>query len=258
MIDFHSHILPNVDDGSKSLEETIKLIEEAKSAGFKAIISTSHFVRGYFETTVKERKELLHSISKTLEENKVDVELYLGNEIYFSEDIVKLIEEKTICSINNTKYILFELPLSSKPINLYNVIYDLMQNNFIPVLAHPERYSFVQQNPKLVEDLIEKGVLIQSNFGSFIGEYGKKAQIIVKKLLKNNMVHFLGSDTHRKGTIYPKIPKILKRMEKLIGNEKLKQLTEVNPSLVLKNELIEVEDITEIKLSTIEKINLKI
>lgn len=257
MIDFHSHILPNVDDGSKSLEETIKLINEAKDVGFEAIISTSHFVKGYFETTVRERDELLYSISNTLEENKVDVKLYLGNEIYFSDDIVKLVKEKTICSINNTKYILFELPLNSKPINLYNVIYELIQHKFIPVLAHPERYSFVKQDPKLVEDLIEKGVLIQSNFGSFVGEYGKRAQIIVKKLLKNNMVHFLGSDVHRKDTIYPKIPKILKGMEKLIGKEKLKQLTETNPSLALKNELIEAEDITDIELSLIEKIILK-
>lgn len=257
MIDFHTHILPNIDDGAKCISETIALLQEAKSAGFKTIILTSHYMDNYYEANVNDRMRLMNSIKSILEENKIDIQLVLGSEIYISDNINELIKRKKACTINNSRYILFELPLNTKPINLYETIYDMLQNGYIPILAHPERYEFVQQNPRIINDLIEKGVLMQGNFGSFVGQYGEKAQIIIRKFLKNNMIHFLGTDVHRRNTIYNKIPKILFEMEKFIGTEKLEQITKTNPKLVLENKLIEVENQEEIYLSIIDKLIMK-
>ena len=259
MIDFHSHILPNIDDGARSIEETFNLIKEAKKVGFEAIISTSHYMENYYETDVPEREVWVKAIYENLKTKDIDTKLYLGNEIYFSENIIELLEKRKASTINDTSYVLFELPLNAEPMNLYDVIYDMLQYKLVPVLAHPERYSFVQKDPDLIYDLIEKGVLMQANYGSIIGQYGEKAQIIVRKFFENNMIHFLGSDVHRQNTIYPKIPMALELISEIIGDDKLEELTTKNPKLVLNNKKIEIEEPTEFKLTLKEKIlmNLK-
>lgn len=257
MIDFHTHILPNIDDGSKSIEETFNLIKEAEKAGFKKIISTSHYLEKYYEVDVIERKAWIDTLNKTIKERNEEIELYLGNEIYFSDNIIRLLEEGKATTINNTSYLLFELPLNTKPFNIYNIIYELLEYKLIPVLAHPERYTFVQSEPELVYDLIQKGVLMQCNYGSIIGQYGKKAQIIVKKLYENNMVHFLGTDVHKQNTIYERIPEILPQISEIIGEEKLKEITTMNAQKVLENKRIDIDEPKQIKLSLKEKIILK-
>ncbi len=254
MIDFHSHILPNIDDGSRSIEETFNLIKEAEKAGFESVISTSHYMENYYETDVPEREVWVKAILENLRTKNIHTNLYLGNEIYFTDNIIELLEKRKASTINDTSYVLFELPLNAEPMNLYDVVYDMIQYKLVPILAHPERYRFVQKEPELVYDLIEQGVLMQANYGSIIGQYGEKAQMIVRKLLENNMIHFLGSDVHRQNTIYPKIPQILDEIADIIGEEKLHELTTTNPKLVLNNKKIEIEEPYIFKLTLKEKI----
>lgn len=257
MIDMHTHILPNIDDGSKSIEETFNLIKEAKEAGFEAIVSTSHYIEDYYETNVAERRVWLSAISEKLKEANIDINLYIGNEIYISDNIIGLLEDGKATTINDTSYVLFEMPLNAKPLNLYDVVYEMLQHKLVPILAHPERYGFIQEEPEIVYDLIQKGVLMQSNYASIIGTYGQKAQIIVKKFLECDMIHFLGSDVHRQNTIYPKIPNILVELENIIGKEKLYELTTLNPSLVLQNKRIDIDDPEEVKLTLKEKLIMR-
>lgn len=253
MIDFHSHILPNVDDGSKSVEETFELLEEAKNAGFEGVISTSHYMEEYYEVNVAERKVWINALAENLYKKNIDLKLYLGNEIYFTENLINLLETGKATSINNSNYVLFEFPLNSKPMNMYDIIYDMLEYKIIPVLAHPERYSFVQKEPELIYDLIQKGVLMQANYGSILGQYGKNAQMIVRKFYENNMIHFLGSDVHRPNTIYKRIPEAIVEISEIIGEEKVRELTTINPKLVLQNKRIDIEEPIEFKLTFKEK-----
>lgn len=253
MIDFHTHILPNVDDGSKSVEETFTLLKEAKEAGFEAIISTSHYMEKYYEVNVAERQIWIDALSANLQKEAINLKLYLGNEVYITENIIHLLETGKATTIHKTNYLLFEFPLNVKPMNMYDVIYDMLQYKLIPVLAHPERYTFIQKEPEIVYDLIQKGVLMQSNYGSILGQYGEKAQLIVKKLFENNMVHFLGSDVHKKNSIYPRIPQALNEIKLIVGEEKLEEMTTMNPRLVLENKKIDIDEPTEFKLSLKEK-----
>lgn len=261
MIDFHSHIIPGVDDGSKSIEETINLLIEAKNAGFASIVSTSHFMEEYYEVNVSERRVWINAIQDVLRQKGIDISLYLGNEIYITPNIINLLETGKATTINGTNYILFELPLSTEkePMNLYDIVYEMQEKKLIPILAHPERYVCVHKNPEIIYDLIQKGVLMQANYGSIIGQYGEKTQIMVQKLFTHNMIHFLGTDVHKQNTIYPKIPVALKQIGELIGNEKLEEITTINPELVLQNKKIDYADPKPIKLSLKEKIimNLK-
>ena len=242
MIDFHSHIIPNIDDGSRSIEETFNLLKEAKEAGFESIILTSHYIENYYETNVPERDMWVKAISENLRDKGIDINLYLGNEIYMSDNMMELLIDGKASTINNSCYVLFEMPLNVEPMNLYDVIYSLQENKLIPVLAHPERYKFIQKEPELVYDLIEKGVLMQANYGSILGQYGDKAEIIVRKFFESNMIHFLGSDVHRPNTIYKKIPQALEEIEEIVGKQKLEELTTINPKLALENKRIDIED----------------
>lgn len=233
MIDFHSHILPQIDDGSKSFEETIRMLEEARDVGFQKIISTSHYMEKYYEVDEEQRFQLIKQM------NFQDIELYLGSEIYVTNEIVQLLKDKKASTINNSRYVLYELSMHSKNMNDKEIIYRLVENGYVPIIAHPERYSYVQEDIEYVDELAEMGALFQSNYGSIIGMYGEKAKKTVKKLLKLDLIHFLGSDVHRAEQIYPKIPKIMKKLSKIVSQEKLEELTTLNAQKVLDDEEIE-------------------
>ena len=236
MIDIHTHLIPNVDDGSRSLEETIVIFKEAIEAGFTDIILTSHYLSSYYEPEVEElvlEKEKLQDALKNYEKK---LNLHSGMEIYISEKMEKLIKENKLLTLADSKYMLIELPMNSKVSYFDYVIYYLQTIGIKPIIAHPERYKSVQQDITIVEDFIKQGCLIQCNFGSIIEAYGKEAKKTVKKLLKNDLVHFMASDCHKKGKTYVFIPKAIKKIQKIIGKEKLYEITTLNPRKILNKE----------------------
>lgn len=232
MIDFHTHILPEVDDGSKSYEESLEMLKEAKKSGFDIVIATSHYAVGCYEVPEYKRKELIDDLN--LEENVP--QLILGSEIFLTHNIIDLLKEFKASTINNTNYVIIELPLKKKVVNLITEINILKENGYIPIIAHPERYLYIQKNYKVLKELKEKGILFQCNYGSIIGNYGFRAKYIVKKMLKDNYVSFLGTDAHKKGTIYPQLSKAITLISKYVSTEKLVDLINNNAEKILKGE----------------------
>lgn len=234
MIDFHSHILPEVDDGSQSYEESQLLIVEARDAGFDKIISTSHYASNCYEVPEYKRKEHIENLKQ--EENAPQI--FVGSEIFLTHDVLTALEEFKASTINGTKYILVELPLRQHFFNLKDAIYRLQEKDYRIVLAHPERYTMVQKNFDLLYELSDLGILFQCNYASILGLYGMSAKSVMKKMLKQNLVSFLGSDVHRKQTIYPKIPKAINKIKKYISVEELNSITTENAEKILNGEYI--------------------
>ncbi|MBP3255328.1 MAG: protein tyrosine phosphatase [Clostridia bacterium] len=254
MIDFHSHIVYGVDDGSQSLDSSIKILREAKEAGIDKIILTPHYMEDYYIVPKLEIKEKIDILREECKKEKIDIELYQGNEIYISNHIDEFLKKDLACSLNDSRYVLFETPLNIEPSNLIEVIYKIKEMGKVPVLAHPERYAFIQENPNKLLDLFEMGVLFQSNYGSVIGLYGKNAEKTIKLLLKNNYIHFLGSDVHRKGNVYPYINDAKNSIIKIIGQEKFDKISDKNILKVIKDEEIEKEQLHQIKISFFSKL----
>lgn len=254
MIDFHNHIIYDVDDGAKTIQDSIKMLLEAEKVGITDIIATPHYMEEFYEVPRSEISKKIQLLNTALQQNNINIQIHQGNEIYITNNIIDLIEQDIASTMNNSKYVLFETPMSSEPLNLIEVIYKILESNRIPVIAHPERYKFVQDNPNRVYDLIQEGALIQANVGSIVGQYGKEAKKALIQLLENNMVHFIGTDTHRPETIYPKVPKALEEMEKLIGKEKLEKITIENPRKVINNEDINIEAPTQIRTGFFNKL----
>ena len=236
MIDIHSHIIPNVDDGARSVEETFNILKEAQEAGFTDVILTSHFLLNYYETNAQELIFWKEKLQEVLKKQGTKINLHSGMEIYITNQMEELLENKKILTLANSRYMLIELPLATNVKYFDYVVYYLEAKGIKPIIAHPERYKCVQKDPDIVEEYIEKGCLIQCNYGSIVNLYGGEAEKTIKTLLKKNQVHFLGSDVHRENGTYLIILDAIKKIRKIIGENKINELTTINPKKILQNE----------------------
>lgn len=240
MIDVHSHILPGIDDGARSIEETCEMLRESYIAGFRTVISTSHYLEGKYISNKQQKEKYIQLLQNILIKEKIDIKVCNGTEVYSNINTLSLIKEGTVATLNNSRYVLIELPMNQNNIYFKQIIYDLVSMGYIPIIAHPERYIYVQNNPNIVSDWIELGSLLQANYGSFIGMYGKNAQKTVIKLLKHNTIHFLGSDCHRAESIYLKINLIRKKIEKEVGREVFYKISYRNPLHIIENKILKI------------------
>lgn len=247
MIDVHTHILPSIDDGSKDIEETFKIISEACLAGFTDVFATSHYIEGEYEFNKTDREFIIEAIMQKVEEENIDIKIHVGAEGYISNELPNLIKEGVVPTLGDSRYVLFELPLRAKVMYTEEVINKLIQMKLVPVIAHPERYELIQDEPNIAIDWIEQGALLQCNYASIIGRYGMKAKETLYKLLDANAVHFLGTDNHRAGSIYTRMDDILSEYKRKIGKEKLYELSEINPRSIINDEEIDVDMPRKIK-----------
>lgn len=242
MIDFHAHILPGLDDGIQSLDEAVEVVEEAKNAGFKKIICTTHY-SNYFTENEQKRKEVLSELR-----DKVDgIELLLGNELYSKTNLIEALKDGEASTLAGSKYVLFEVPLHNENPKFKNLIIDFISNGYKPVLAHPERYAVFQNNPEKIYEILELGVLLQSNYLSIEGFYGAKCKKLVELFLSHNMISFLGTDVHRTKDFYPNVKNAKKDIVKIVGEERFNELSEINPEKVCSDEEIELPEWTAFK-----------
>lgn len=238
MIDIHTHILPSIDDGSSSVEETFDMLNEAYDAGFTDIITTSHYITEQFEVNKKERDFLIQALQKKVDVSSIDLTLHNGAESYIMPELASYYEDGIIPTLANSRYVLFEFPMNSKVIYGDAVISELRSKGYIPVIAHPERYSFVQKNIDIAFEWAENGAFLQSNYGSIIQKYGKEAKKTFLKLLKSDVITFLGTDCHARGSVYSQMDDILDELSKHIGNDKIDELTRINQLKVINDEII--------------------
>lgn len=235
MTDVHSHILFNIDDGSYSIEESIELLKKLQNIGFHDVILTPHYIKGsnYSANNQIKRKQF-NLLKETIKEHNLKINIHLGNEIFISNDILNLLETDEISSLNNTKYLLIELPFHNQILNLEDIIYEIKLKGYLPVIAHPERYTYFQENYKLVDNLKELDVMFQCNYVSILGYYGKSAEKLVKYMFKNKYVDYLGTDIHHldRTFVVDNFDKIKKQIKKVAGENYFNEIIENCNSLV--------------------------
>lgn len=244
----HSHIIPGIDDGPRTIEDAIEIIREAQKVGFTEIVSTSHYFKGKFEVPENERIILIENLKEQLKKENINVKIHLASEIFAMPDLLELIENKQASTIEDTKYILIELPRNTEALYFDEILFKVMAKGYIPIIAHPERYTYVQKDPNRLIEYIQRGILFQANYSSIIGYYGKQAQKTVIKLLKNNMIHFLGTDVHRQSTVLSDMNKIISKLTKILTQEKINELTYENAYGILNKKTIYIDEPKRVKL----------
>lgn len=196
MIDMHSHILFGVDDGPATLEESIDLLEQAVKEGITGIIATSHAKQPQYNVEAMTVKEQLQILRKELEKRQMQLELFEGHEIRLHESLIDGIHNGDLLKLANSKYILLEFPSQHVPHYASTMINELLANDIIPIIAHPERNKGIAEKPERLARLIRQGAIAQVTSGSLCGHFGHSVQKIALDLVDSNLVHTVGSDVH--------------------------------------------------------------
>jgi tyrosine-protein phosphatase YwqE len=194
--DVHSHLIPGIDDGAKSLEESLQLIQGLQQMGYKKIITTPHIMYDYYRNDSEIILSGLERVREAVKLNKLDIEVDAAAEYYLDDHFEKLIANKDLLTFGKN-LVLFELSFFEEPKLMDKLIFDMQLNGYKPVLAHPARYTYMHKdNFSRYHELFDKGVLFQVNLGSIAGNYGPEVSKAAQYLADNNMIALLGSDTH--------------------------------------------------------------
>jgi len=195
-VDIHNHLIPGIDDGAKSLDESVTLIKRMHNYGIKNFICTPHIMSVLYENTPEIINEKLSILQHHLSNIGLsDIKISAAAEYMLDDNFETLLKEKKLLPLKDNM-ILVELSYLNPPLNLYEVIFNIQIAGYKPVLAHPERYSFFHKNYNEYLKLKEAGCLFQLNLLSLSNYYGKETKKIALKLLEDKLIDFAGSDTH--------------------------------------------------------------
>ncbi|MBQ6414138.1 hypothetical protein IJI28_00745 [Candidatus Saccharibacteria bacterium] len=233
MIDIHSHILPGIDDGARTLGDSIDIVQELSSQGVTDIVATPHYITDTIYTSPRENNtKLLIELRRVLAEAGITANVFLGNEIFIDITIAELLKRKVVSTLAESKYVLVEFSLNEEYPNYADILGDLMEQGYKVILAHPERYLMTQRDYGVIENLCDMGVLMQCNLGSFIDKYGKAAEKLAVRLAKENRIFAMGSDIHHiRGD--NSVLKAQKRLRKYYNKSELERVLVKNPGKII-------------------------
>lgn len=237
MIDIHNHIIWGVDDGAASLDDSLQMAQQAVKIGIHKIIATPHYHESKFETNVKEVLDKTQQLNNTLKSQNIPLDIIAGQEIRINENLLIDLKSNKIMPINgNSRYILLEFPFHELPYYIINLIVELVDNNYVPIIAHPERNLVIQENYNLLNQLVDKGCILQMNAGSLLNKHSKKAKLTAKYMVKQKKFHILGSDAHDVLNRKFYINKALRK----IHNSEFKNYLQINAEAVWQNTKINI------------------
>ncbi|PAF37227.1 tyrosine protein phosphatase [Terribacillus saccharophilus] len=197
MIDIHCHILPGVDDGARTLEDSIEMAKAAAAQGIHTIVATPHHRNNQFDNYREDILTRVDELNRILEEENIEVNILPGQETRIYGDLAEGLSAKEILPVNlDTPYILVELPTSTVPKYTNKLLYDLQVEGYTPVIVHPERNSELLSKPDKLYELVKSGVLTQVTAASLVGKFGKKIRNFSHEIIQSNLTHFIASDAH--------------------------------------------------------------
>jgi tyrosine-protein phosphatase YwqE len=194
--DLHSHLLPGLDDGVQSFEEMEEIVLRFQKLGYTKLITTPHVMSDFYRNTSEVILKKRDEVNTWLANKNINIPIEAAAEYYLDEDLLKKAEEHFPLLTMGDKYLLFETNFLTEPFQLREFIFSVTSQGYKPILAHPERYIYLQDNFEKVEDLLNRGIYFQINLSSISGYYSKGAQRLAHKLIDKGWVHFIGSDCH--------------------------------------------------------------
>jgi protein-tyrosine phosphatase len=194
-VDIHSHLLPGIDDGARTFEQTLGLVQALQGFGVSQFVTTPHIMHQVWDNTKESILSLKDQTISELEKNDISVTFRAASEYLIDNQFVKLFQTGELLTLKDN-YVLVEMSYMNAPIQLYNILFDLQVAGYIPVLAHPERYTFYHNNFDEYVKLKRVGCLFQLNLLAVVGYYGKEIAKTAEQLLEKGMYDFVGSDVH--------------------------------------------------------------
>lgn len=240
MIDIHTHILPYIDDGADSWDETMEMLRQAENDGISGIVCTSHVLYILNKEIEEIFIEKFQELKKRAGNENINLKLYLASEININ---AKFEFSSPIATINGEgKYMVLELPMNEFPNHAGDLFFQLSLKGIVPILVHPERNAMIIQRPDIVDNLVKRGVLIQVNSGSITGIFGRRIRDVVFYLLVKGLVHVVASDCHGLIGRPPILSDAFKIVDKKCGRRFADQLFNENPYKIIAGEAIDLDN----------------
>jgi len=237
MIDIHAHILPGVDDGPKTIQDSMRMIRQAQETGVEAVCVTPHLLNHVTPALDAAINSSFELVRRQAQESGLKVRLSLGSEIYVRPDIIAL-RRHSFFSLDQTgRYVLIELPLGRLPLGTDRLVYDLRLEGITPVIAHPERSLVKTDQLQQVEGLVRQGALMQVNAGSMLGGFGRHPRRMAERLLELGLVHVVASDAHNtQGRSFCVLTDAYRRTVGILDRDQAETLFVHNPGSILAGE----------------------
>ncbi|HLS10216.1 tyrosine-protein phosphatase [Lentibacillus sp.] len=240
MIDIHCHILPGVDDGSKTLAESMAMAKEAAKQGVSRIVATPHHNNGQYENNGQDIFEAVHQLNAQLKDEGIPVEVFPGQEPRASGDMLADLESGDVVALNcNSGYVLIGFPSSHVPAYTTQLLFDMQIAGYKPIVVQPERNQELMENPDKLYRLVKNGALTQVTAGNLIGKAGKKIERFANQMVEANLAHFMASNAHsvKKRVFYMR--EALNYLKKNYGETLANQFTENSELLLLGQTIIQ-------------------
>lgn len=219
--DLHSHLIPGIDDGSKSLEDSLTMLKRFSEFGYKKVITTPHVMSDFYKNTPEIILSGLETVRQGIKKAGIEIEIDAAAEYFLDRYFEELIEQKELLTFGDN-HVLFELSFSVEPPRVKEAIFNLQTQNYKPIMAHVERYPFYFNDFEKIEDFRSRGCLIQLNINSLSGQYGPAVKKMAEDLIDRDLIDVIGSDCHHVGHLNL-MQKVRKNphLHKIINNPKL-------------------------------------
>lgn len=236
MIDLHSHILPGIDDGAPDMEMSLAIARMAVDDGIKVMAATPHFMPGVYDNEADDVRNRVAQLQGALQDAGIPLDIVTGCDAHIRPDFAACLRDGRILTINDSRYVLFEPPHVNMPPRMDELMFNTMASGFVPILTHPERLRWIEQNYAMFVKLAEQGVLMQITCGSLTGRFGQRPQYWAKRMLAEGMVHILATDTHDTRKRPPSMTTAYEIAASELGLDEAKNLVLIRPAMILDNE----------------------
>lgn len=240
MIDLHCHILPGIDDGSRNMEESLAMAKMAVESGVRAIAATPHcsIPDRYDNYNGPELLERMELFKEYLQKEEIPLQVYPGMEVYATEELPELLKAGKLMTIAGSRYLLVEFGFHEDPEWVEILLETILNQNYVPLVAHPERYAFIRRNPGLAYRYVRMGCALQMNKASILGRFGQSVQELSMELLACRLITCVASDAHSNTVRTPHMKEVREYLDDTFGKGCGQLLLMDNPERILKNEEI--------------------
>lgn len=246
MIDIHSHILPGIDDGAQTIEDSINMAKLAVEEGITKIIATPHHQNGKYINKKQNIIERVLELNVVLQKENIPLEVLPGQETRIYGELIEDINKGDILPLNQTNYLFIELPSGHIPRYTEQLLFDVQLKGLTPIIVHPERNAGVMENPDKLLNLVKKGALTQVTAGSLVGYFGKKIQKLSMQLIEANLTHFISSDAHNITSRSFRIRESISEINKEFGQQVVYYFQE-NAELLVNGQMIYKQEPSQIR-----------
>ncbi|MEK4653929.1 MULTISPECIES: tyrosine-protein phosphatase [Niallia] len=243
MIDIHCHILPNIDDGAQTLENSLEMAKTAINEGITTIIATPHHKNNQYINEKSSILEKVNDLNAVLKQENLPLNILPGQEVRIYGEVLEDYNKGEVLTLNHTKYLFIEFPSSSVPRYAERLLYELQTEGIIPIIVHPERNKELQEKPDLLYKFVKNGALTQVTASSVVGYFGKNVKKFSEQMIEHNLTHFIASDAHNIHNRTFKMAESLKMIKENFGMDYI-YLFKENAELLIEDKNI-IKEIPE-------------